>query len=185
MDSPVAYSVNHSLGRRNETVHSPMEHVFLAASLDGRGCSVTKTVRRGPMEMAVSRPVWGTVWETRCVARLMGPAPRVVLQAGKMSTPVTSDVKTIPMAWIAVRSAVLAVLMVVVMSGTELVCMGVWMATMETSALDVQKGPMGESVLLIVDCFVLMGPVTPLLESVSSSSVLRGGAAQNVTLIHV
>lgn len=42
---------------------------------------------------------------------------------------------------------------------------------------------MGEGVLLTVDCFVLMGPVTPSMESVSSRSVQRGGAAQNVTLV--
>lgn len=75
--------------------------------------------------------------------------------------------------------------MAVVMSRTELVCTDVWMATMETSALDVQKVLMGEGVLLTVDCFVLMGPVTPSMESVSSRSVQRGGAARNVTLIPV
>lgn len=42
---------------------------------------------------------------------------------------------------------------------------------------------MEEGVLLTVDCFVLMGPVTPSVEPVSSHSVQRGGAAQNVTLV--
>lgn len=42
---------------------------------------------------------------------------------------------------------------------------------------------MGVGVLLTVDCFVLMGPVTPSMESVSSRSVQRGGAARNVTLV--
>lgn len=50
---------------------------------------------------------------------------------------------------------------------------------------DAQMVLMGESVLLTVDCFVLMGPVTPSMESVSSRSVQRGGAARNVMWIPV
>lgn len=75
--------------------------------------------------------------------------------------------------------------MAVVMSRMELVCTDVWMATMETSALDAHKVLMGESVLLTVDCFVLMGPVTPSVEAVSSRSVQRGGAAPSVMWISV